>query len=106
MGTKPSGSSASAQLSDDGHSVYVRVAVSAATTVNLRLHGDPVSGHVKQTTISAANLEDANSPRDPTFVSPVSSTAIFQEDGSIALPANSFSVLEVPFSAHGGDIVV
>merc|ERR1711920_1127018 len=90
--------SASAQLSDEGHSVVVRVAVNNATKVVLQLNGKPVSGAVKYTTISADNLNAANPPSDPTLISPVTSTTEFPSDGSIALPANSFTVFEVPSS--------
>merc|ERR1712160_208664 len=105
-GKGPQSPSASAQLSDDGKTVYVRVAVDTATTVVLQFNGKPLSGVVKRTTISALNKDAANSPGDPTFISPVASTVDLQNDGSVAVPSNSFTVFECPVPAQAESLLV
>merc|ERR1711953_169390 len=77
----PASTSASAQLSDDGKVVYVRVAVNIASTVVLQFNGKPVSGSVKHTKISGKPT-DANSPGNPKFISPTTGIADCGLDGS------------------------
>ena len=90
------GASASAQLSADGASVFVRFASTAAGSVTLTLGGKPVTGSIKATTIAAADLDDANPPSDPTHISPQSSTVVVAADGLVSVPSNSFTVFTVP----------
>ena len=90
------GASASAQLSDDGAFVFIRVASNTASSVTLTLGGKPVTGSIKATTIAAADLDDANPPSDPTHISPQSSTVVVAADGLVSVPSNSFTVFSVP----------
>jgi hypothetical protein len=87
---------ASTQLSDDGTTAYVRVAASAAASVTLTLKGAPVTGQVKMTILQADDLNAANSPANPTAISPQASTFEVAAGGAISIPANSFVVFEVP----------
>eukprot|EP00040_Diaphanoeca_grandis_P032005 m.192845 g.192845 ORF g.192845 m.192845 type:complete len:808 (-) comp32486_c0_seq1:486-2909(-) len=93
--TLVNGDSVSAQLSDDGKSVLIRLATTTGGSVQLTFKGKAVTGNVKQTTISSADLDDANPPSDPTHISPQSITYDITLQGGATVPDNSFSVFEV-----------
>lgn len=92
------GTSASAQLSDDSKTVYVRVASTPGGKVQITLKGFPYRGTANATTISASDLNAANSPANPTYISPEPFVATFGSDGTSqnAVPENSFTVFEIP----------
>lgn len=102
----PGSASASAQVSDDGKTVYVRVTSTKADAVSLSINGKSFAGHVKQTTISAADLNDANPASDPTKIRPQSTehtltpAAAAAGGAALSVEANSFTIFEL--SLGGG----
>jgi hypothetical protein len=60
----------SAQHSDSGDAVYIRAASDTSQTIALKAGGKPVSGTVKQTTLSNDDLGAANSPGAPVSPAP------------------------------------
>ena len=93
------GVSASAQKSEDGKVLVVRLVNddAAPKQLTLAVHGMPVAVNVAGTTLSAPNgdLEAANPPGDPARVSPVSFGAKAAADNTVAatLAPRSFTVL-------------
>jgi hypothetical protein len=61
--------------------------------------GKPLDGTFTVSTLAGgANTDDANSPGDPTHISPVTAqTAI--KAGALTVTVNSFTVVSVPASA-------
>ena len=101
---------ASAQLSEDRRTLYLRVSSSVSVDSNIRvlLRGKPLEGAVNVTTLNATDVNAANSPADPEAIRPHNSRAIFSGDGwwsridpvgvaaeARMLPANSFSVFSI-----------
>eukprot|EP00326_Haptolina_ericina_P019719 CAMPEP_0181193292 /NCGR_PEP_ID=MMETSP1096-20121128/13742_1 /TAXON_ID=156174 ORGANISM="Chrysochromulina ericina, Strain CCMP281" /NCGR_SAMPLE_ID=MMETSP1096 /ASSEMBLY_ACC=CAM_ASM_000453 /LENGTH=221 /DNA_ID=CAMNT_0023282751 /DNA_START=12 /DNA_END=677 /DNA_ORIENTATION=- len=102
----PSALSASAQRSDDGKTIAVRFANTADAPITLRLNvthngsvngGGPHLGNATLWTLASpiGNILDANTPAEPTRVSPVKSAA--PADGSLTLPAWSAAVVVMEY---------
>ena len=94
-----SGLSASAQASADGSRLVIRVVNSNAAPVAVALIvSAPFSGGSMMcttTTLSAASLDAANPPGDPTRVSPVHGAAVKLVMGKGTLQAPGFSITNV-----------
>lgn len=103
LANSPSALSASAQMSDDGNTVVVRLANTARTPTTVIVE---VARGSRKDTVSHAtlwmlsspsgNMLDANTPAEPTRVSPVKSTA--PANGSITLPAWSAAVVVMEYT--------
>merc|ERR1712086_1120321 len=91
----------SSQVSDDGTDVTVRFVNPRAIPVSLSVTVKGRSGCVSTslsvssaiTVLTSPNLFDANTPAEPTAVSPV--TSAVGDLGSMQVPANSFAIITV-----------
>ena len=91
----------SSQVSDDGTDVTVRFVNPRTIPVSLSVTVKGRSGCVSTslslssaiTVLSSANLFDANTPAEPTAVSPV--TSAVGDLGNVQVPANSFAIITV-----------
>eukprot|EP01050_Picozoa_sp_SAG11_P006240 SAG11_NODE_477_length_9118_cov_3.513582_2_plen_361_part_00 len=93
---------ASAQRSDDGKTVMIRVASVNASSIMLSISGKPVVGTVRRTTISSSDPHAGNWPSDPMAVSPQTNMLALAEadGGAVALPERSFTVFAVNLPIH------
>ena len=87
----------SAQVSDDGHDVTIRFVNPRTVPVSLSLSAIGRFGCMSSvltgtlTVLHSANLFDANTPAQPTRVSPITSTV--NDLQNVQVPANSFAVV-------------
>ena len=65
-----------------------------AAEIELTFNGKQVTGEVGMVTLSAADLDAANPPWDPTAISPKVSRA----SAPFSVPGNSFTIFTVPNS--------
>jgi len=91
--------SASAQLSADGRTLYLRLVnmQASATTVPATIVGFKWLPAATQTVLSSGSLGDANTPAQPTFVSPVTSplTLPAATPLAITLAPLSYTIIEL-----------
>jgi len=86
----------SAQKTNDNKILYIRLVNNQGNdgSVSLTLTGFTASSTVNVLTLSSANVNAANTPANPTAISPVRSQITFNGNaGSISVPAFSFVVL-------------
>jgi hypothetical protein len=82
------------QLSEDGSTVYVRVANGAASPmpVTVNIVNAAFSSSVTQWVLTSPSASDANTPGAPTFVSPVQTTVQVTLPVTVTVPATSFTI--------------
>lgn len=90
-----SGVTASAQKANDG-TVYIRVASASAGSVQLVVGGKPVDGTFNVTVLNGGvDATAANSPGNPTQISPITSMVKISS-GTLIVGPNSFTVVKMP----------
>jgi len=84
----------SAQKSTDGSSIALQLVnnIGSESTFKVTLQGVNTNPSVTLTQLASSDLSAANTPSNPTFVSPKKTTITLTNGGNVTVPAYSFSI--------------